>query len=97
MCSIAKVEQALKEVHRVLKPGGQFFFVEHGLSDDPKVQVWQHQLTPLQKVIADGCHLDRNIKALIEHEFTTVKLEQFQAESVTKITGYLYKGVATKA
>ena len=59
--------------------------------------MWQHRLTPLQKVIADGCHLDRNIKALIEHEFTTVKLEQFQAEGVTKIAGYLYKGVATKA
>lgn len=97
LCSIAKVEQALQEIYRVLKPGGKFFFVEHGLSNEPKVQIWQNRLTPLQKVIADGCHLNRNIRQLLENQFDTVTLKEFYAEKTPKFVGYLYQGVATKA
>ena len=96
LCSIAKVEQALKEVYRVLKPGGKFFFVEHGLSDQPKIQIWQNRLTPIQKVIGDGCHLNRNIRQLVEQQFDTVTLEEFVGKDLPKVAGYLYKGVATK-
>ena len=72
-------------------------FIEHGLSDDPKIQVWQNRLTPLQKVIGDGCHLNRNIQALVEAQFEHVSLETFYGKDLPKIGGYLYKGVATKA
>ncbi|MDB9372951.1 class I SAM-dependent methyltransferase [Nodularia sphaerocarpa] len=96
LCSIANVEQALKEVYRVLKPGGTFFFLEHGLSNEPKIQVWQNRLTPVQKIIGDGCHLNRNIRQLVEQQFDTVTLEEFVGENLPKIAGYLYKGVATK-
>lgn len=96
LCSIANVEQALAEIHRVLKPGGQFFFIEHGLSRERSVQKWQTRLTPLQKIIGDGCHLDRNIKQLVEQHFNHVTLEEFYADNTLKIAGYLYKGVATK-
>ncbi|MBE9199585.1 MULTISPECIES: class I SAM-dependent methyltransferase [unclassified Nodularia (in: cyanobacteria)] len=97
LCSIAKVEQALQEVYRVLKPGGKFFFLEHGLSNAPKIQVWQNRLTPIQKIIGDGCHLNRNIRQLVEQQFDTVTLEEFVGENLPKIAGYLYKGIATKA
>lgn len=96
LCSITKLEQALKEVYRVLKPGGKFFFLEHGLSNEPKIQVWQNRLTPIQKVIGDGCHLNRNIRQLVEQQFDTVTLEEFVGENLPKIAGYLYKGVGTK-
>lgn len=96
LCSIAKVDQALEEIDRVLKPGGKFFFIEHGLSNQPKVQVWQNRLNPLQKIIADGCHLNRNIRQIIQKKFKTVSLEEFSAPDLPKTHGYMYKGVATK-
>ncbi len=96
LCSIANVEQALKEIYRVLKPKGKYFFIEHGLSNDLKVQVWQNRLTPIQKVIADGCHLNRDIKRLIENQFSQVTIEQFPGKNLPEIFGYLYKGVAVK-
>lgn len=96
LCSIAKVDQALAEIYRVLKPGGKFLFLEHGLSDDPKLQVWQNRLTPIQKIIADGCHFNRNIQALIEHQFESVTLEKFTIENLPKLASYTYKGIAIK-
>ncbi|WP_062998310.1 class I SAM-dependent methyltransferase [Nocardia jinanensis] len=66
MCTIPDIEAALGEIRRVLVPGGTLHFVEHGLAPDPSVQRWQHRLDPLQQRIAGGCHLDRNIRALLE-------------------------------
>ncbi|MBD2099556.1 methyltransferase domain-containing protein [Leptolyngbya sp. FACHB-261] len=97
LCSIADLDRALQQIYRVLKPGGKFFFVEHGLSDDPKVQVWQNRLTPVQKIVADGCHLNRNMQQLVESQgFKLLKLERFYAEDLPKFIGYLYKGIAVK-
>ena len=97
LCSIARVQLALQEMARVLKPDGRFFFIEHGLSNDPQVQVWQRRLTPMQRVIADGCHLDRDIAALVKATFSIVTLDQFAETSLPKIGGYFYTGVARKA
>ncbi|MBD2106295.1 class I SAM-dependent methyltransferase [Nodosilinea sp. FACHB-13] len=96
LCSIPKIEQALAEIYRVLKPGGRFFFVEHGLSDEPSIQAWQHRLTPLQKRIAGGCHFDRDMGQLIEQQFDQVELEAAYAKQVPKVAGYFYRGVAIK-
>lgn len=97
LCSIKNVEQALSEIHRVLKPEGRFFFVEHGLADDPKVQRWQHRLNPLQKKIGDGCNLNRDIKALVQDQhFRFVEFENYYMEKVPRIAGYQYHGIAAK-
>ncbi|MDP3713593.1 MAG: class I SAM-dependent methyltransferase [Mycobacteriales bacterium] len=65
LCTIPDVGRALAEVRRVLRPGGTFHFVEHGLAPDPEVQVWQRRLDGIQQRIAGGCHLDRPIVALV--------------------------------
>jgi ubiquinone/menaquinone biosynthesis C-methylase UbiE len=96
LCSIAGIDRAIAEVHRVLKPGGKFFFIEHGLSRSAGVQVWQRRLTPIQRVIGDGCHLDRNIRNFVTDSFTQLTLEEFPEPSLPAAMGYFYKGFATK-
>ncbi len=96
LCSIPDVAQAIREAHRVLKPGGRFLFIEHGLSNDPAIQTWQHRLTPIQRVIGDGCHFDRDIAQLVRQTFSQVNLTTFAEPSLPKVGGYFYQGVATK-
>ncbi len=96
LCSIPLVEQALAEVYRVLKPEGRFFFIEHGLSPEKSVQVWQNRLNPLQNRLADGCNLNRDMEQLItQANFSLVQLEKFYGEEIPKTLGYFYKGIAT--
>ncbi len=65
LCTIPDVARALDEVRRVLRPGGRVHFLEHGLSPDPGVARWQRRLEPLQGRTAGGCHLTRDVPALL--------------------------------
>lgn len=96
LCSIADLEKALQEVRRVLKPNGKFTFIEHGLSPDPSLQRWQNRLTPLQRRIADGCHLNRAIADFVGQSLTLESLQTFYAPGLPKAAGFFYQGTATK-
>ena len=48
LCSITDCEAALQEMRRVLKRDGRLIFLEHGLAAEPKIQTWQHRLTPVE-------------------------------------------------
>jgi ubiquinone/menaquinone biosynthesis C-methylase UbiE len=97
LCSIEQVGQAMREVYRVLTPGGKFLLLEHGLSPDPKVQKWQRRLNWLQVRLAGGCHLDRDMRALVTVQpFASVQMDEFYIEKTPRTHGYLYRGVATK-
>lgn len=65
LCSIAEPVKAVREMKRVLRPGGKLLFCEHGLAPDASVRKWQQRLTPIWKPFAGGCHLDRDITALL--------------------------------
>lgn len=96
LCSIPHVEKALSEAYRVLKPSGRFFFIEHGLSDEPSVQTWQNRLTPIQRVVAGGCRLNRRIDELVSAAFDEVTVTEFYGENLPKVMGYFYQGTARR-
>src|SRR4051794_16385204 len=76
LCSIDDVSEALSEVYRILKPGGRLLFLEHGLSPEPNVQKWQRRLNWLEMRLADGCHLDRDMRELVAAlPFSTVEVQ----------------------
>lgn len=65
LCSIEDPVAALAEMRRVLKPDGQLLYCEHGAAPDAGVRRWQDRLTPWWKPLAGGCHLNRDIPALL--------------------------------
>lgn len=65
LCSIPDPVAALKEMRRVLIPGGSLLFCEHGRAPDATVARWQDRLQPLWGPLAGGCHLNRDIPVLL--------------------------------
>lgn len=94
LCSIADAVAALKDMRRVLKPGGRLLFCEHGLAPDAPVVRWQRRLTPYWKPLAGGCHLDRDIPALLAAGgFAIGQLQTGYLKGPRPMT-YVYRGWA---
>lgn len=76
LCSISVPEVALRQMARVLAPDGHLLFCEHGAAPDASVRRWQDRITPLWKRLSGGCHLNRDIPALLERgDFRIDQLE----------------------
>lgn len=97
LCTIPEPVPALVEMRRVLKPHGELLFCEHGLAPDASIRGWQNRLTPLWRPLAGGCHLNRDIPALIEAGgFRLAELEAHYLPGPRPMT-YVYSGVARAA
>ena len=97
LCSIPHVQRALAELFRVLRPGGRYLFLEHGISPDPSVNKWQRRLNWLQKIVAAGCRLDLDVRATVASQpFTSIECDNFYREKAPRTHAYMYRGVAVK-
>src|SRR6185437_9908019 len=96
LCTVPDPARALAEFHRVLRPGGAVHFLEHGLSPEPGVARWQHRLDPVQRRVADGCHLSRDAPALVEEAGFALRLTEQQYVRGPKPWSWLSLGVGTK-
>jgi ubiquinone/menaquinone biosynthesis C-methylase UbiE len=95
LCSIPDAGRAIAEIRRVLRLGGRFAFLEHGLGEDPGVQRWQRRLSPIQQRLADGCRLDLDIETVVRTGgFPSVRVERFLLPRAPRILGSLSRGWA---
>ncbi|XP_059648825.1 uncharacterized protein LOC132294840 isoform X2 [Cornus florida] len=97
LCSVADVNMTLKEVRRVLRPGGLYIFVEHVAAKDGTIlKFFQGVLDPIQQTVADGCHLTRKTgKSISEAGFSRVDINMAFLSSASLINPHVY-GIAFK-
>ena len=94
LCSIADVLPALLQMRRVLRPGGDLLFCEHGAAPDASVRRWQERLNPLWKRIGGGCHLNRSIPEEIEAGGFRIKSLESMYIAGWRPASYNFWGVA---
>jgi ubiquinone/menaquinone biosynthesis C-methylase UbiE len=97
LCSIDDPAAVLSEMRRVLRPGGAFIFIEHGLSPDIGVRRWQNRLTPVWRRLAGGCHLNRKVDDLLVAAGFDITQMNTGYMPGPKVTTYIYEGRATKS
>ena len=92
LCTIPDAVAALRELRRIVRPGGELFFLEHGRSPRPNVEKWQHRLDPIQRRVAGGCNLSRDISGLIaEAGFDIERVVEFDIDG-PKVMSHMFSG-----
>lgn len=96
LCTIPNPYRAVDEMRRVLKPGGQLIFVEHGKSDDRNIAKWQRRVEPLWKKIGGGCHLTRRADELLTDGGFRIDSFESGYEEGPKIAAFMMHGLASQ-
>ncbi|AUX70030.1 SAM-dependent methyltransferase [Porphyrobacter sp. HT-58-2] len=98
LCSVDQPAQVMRELRRILRPGGQMLFLEHGRAPDAGVQGWQQRIEPLWKRLAGGCHLTRPIATALEGAgFAVERLGQGYTPQAPRFAGWMEWGIARKS
>jgi len=100
LCTIPDPDRALREVRRLLRPGGRLFFLEHGLSPVEKVATWQRRLDPMERRLAGGCELSRDIPAMVRRagfEIDSIEEIDLPGPAVMRPWAHGFRGHASVA
>ena len=95
LCSVGSPEAVLREIRRVLRPGGTVYFGEHGAAPDESVARWQRRIEPVWKHIAGGCHLTRPIGESYRRAGFMVESTSHYAPKTPRPMGWMEWGRAT--
>ncbi len=97
LCSVEDPAQVMREIRRILRPGGEALFLEHGSAPDPSVRAWQGRIEPLWSRLAGGCHLTRPIgSALAGAGFAVERLGEGYTPKAPRFAGWMEWGIAHK-
>lgn len=94
LCTIPDAITALQQMRRVMKPGAELLFCEHGAAPDPSVRRWQDRLNPVWSRFAGGCQLNRPIDAMLQEGGFTIDRLETGYTSGPRFAGFNYWGVA---
>ncbi len=98
LCSVGSQPQTLRELRRILKPGGRLLYAEHGRAPDAAVQKWQDRIEPVWKALAGGCHLTRPVtSAIASWGFKRLDGGERYAPKTPKFAGWMEWGQAVKS
>jgi ubiquinone/menaquinone biosynthesis C-methylase UbiE len=95
LCGVDDQPRALRELRRVLRPGGQFLFLEHLRSDDPRLARLQDRINWLNRLVV-CCDCNRpTLNSIQEAGFTIAHLERMTLPKAPKYVGLAIMGSAT--